>query len=41
MRKMLVNYFFEEDEMELVSEYSFLLNVALVSAAITLITIIL
>lgn len=40
MKKMLVNYFFDEDEMDLVSEYSFLVNVGLVSLVITLITII-
>ena len=40
MKRMILNYFFDEDEMELVSEYSFLLNVAIVSAAITLLTII-
>lgn len=41
MKKMLVNYFFDEDEMELVGKYEFLLNVAIVSATITLLTIIL
>lgn len=40
MKRMILNYFFEEDEMELVSDYSFLLNVAMLSATITLLTII-
>jgi hypothetical protein len=37
----LINYFFEEDEMELVESYATLLKVAAISMLITFVTIVL
>jgi hypothetical protein len=37
----LINYFFEEEELELVGEYATLLKVAAVSLVVTLIAVIL
>lgn len=37
----LINYFFEEEEMELVGEYATLLKVAAISLVVTLIAIVL
>ena len=41
MKEKIIDFFFEEEEKELVEDYAFLLNVAAVSAVITFITIIL
>ena len=41
MRNKVIDFFFEEDEMELVPAYEFLLKMALVSAVVTILAIIL